>query len=93
MIILFSGMKDKDINENLNIIYEFSNEIIFTQIPVSRSITKEFINETFGNRFLFIENIKDAIKIGEEKAGKENKIFVIIGSLYLAGEVLKSYSP
>ena len=92
IIILFSGMKDKQIKENLEAIFKYTKDIIFTQIPVSRSIDESYIKNNIDENFLFIKDIKEAFLKGKEKAEKENKVFLIIGSLYLAGEVLKNTS-
>lgn len=91
--VLFSGMKDKEIKENLEIIFNYTKDIIFTQIPVSRSIDENYIKEIFGNNFIFIKDIKEALLKAKEKSKKEKKILLIIGSLYLAGEVLKQFPP
>ena len=91
--VLFSGMKDKEIKENLEIIFNYTKDITFTQIPISRSIDENYIKEIFGNNFILIKDIKEALLEVKEKSKKEEKIFLIIGSLYLAGEVLKHFSP
>jgi len=93
LIVLFSGMKDKEIEENIAVILNYTKELTFTEIPVSRSIDENYVKEVFGNKFVFIRDIKDAFFKSKEKAKKEGKILLIIGSLYLAGEVLKIHSP
>ncbi len=80
---VFSGMKDKDLENILKIVKGNSHRIVFTQIPVSRSISKENIKDE-----TFVEDINRAIRFLVNQV-KEDEIILITGSLYLAGEVLK----
>ena len=85
IIFVYSGMKDKDWKKIVNLL-KHKGEVIFTKIPVSRGLDEEDFKEF---DFPFEKNIKTAVEMVKVKALKENKIVVILGSLYLAGEVLK----
>ncbi len=87
IIFVYSGMKDKDWKKIVNLL-KHKGDVIFTKIPVSRGLDKEYFKEY---DFPFEENIKTAVEMAKIKALKENKIVLILGSLYLAGEVLKIY--
>ncbi len=83
IITVFSGMKDKDLEKNLDIVKKHSREVIITKIPVSRSLTKEDVNgETY------IPDLRQALNVAKSKLGSDD-ILLITGSLYLVGEAKK----
>lgn len=86
IVFVYSGMKDKNWKKIVNLL-RHKGDVIFTKIPVSRGLDREDFKEF---DFPFEENVKTAVEMAKIKALKENKIVVILGSLYLAGEVLKS---
>jgi len=83
IITLFSSMKDKNFNDIITIIKKYSKKIIFTQIPVSRSIDKDIISY----EYRFIPNLNEAFSFAKEKI-KGNQLLLITGSLYLTGNIL-----
>ncbi len=86
IITVYSGMKDKNFEKIIDIIQSNSKKIIFTKIPVSRSLDKQDF-EKF-SQYKFISEIDKAINEAIYETNKDFLIF-ITGSLYLAGEVLK----
>ncbi|WP_297493004.1 folylpolyglutamate synthase/dihydrofolate synthase family protein [Persephonella sp.] len=86
IITIYGGMKDKDWKKILGIITYRSKEVICTQIPVSRSLKKS----DFPPELKFCENVKQAIDTAKS-IYTSNSLILIIGSLYLSGEVLKIF--
>ena len=89
IITIYSGMRDKNVDEIAKVIKENSKDIIFTKIPVSRSLDKEDF-KNFGG-YKFVEEPESAVKYAKSLAKKDDIVF-ITGSLYLVGEVLKKFS-
>lgn len=87
IITIYSGMKDKNIEEILKLISKNSKKVFVSKIPVSRSLTEEDLEPT-GLNFEYIPDIEKSISKAKSEL-IENQIILITGSLYLAGEVLK----
>ncbi len=86
IITLYSGMKDKNWKKILNTVSSFSEKVILTQINVSRGLKKEDFKDI---PFPFFENVKDALEYASS-IYSDDKLILVIGSLYLVGEVLSA---
>ncbi|NPA52936.1 MAG: bifunctional folylpolyglutamate synthase/dihydrofolate synthase [Aquificae bacterium] len=83
---IYSAMKDKKYKKMLNIIKNYSDRLILTKMPVSRTIDREDILGI--TEVEYIDSIEKALKTGLDGIDSDTILFVT-GSLYLVGEVLK----
>ena len=86
--VIFTCMKDKEIQEILRIIYQFTNEISLIQIPEERAAKiielKEIADYIGFTKIKLYQSILEILpKIKEPK-----KNLLILGSFYLTGEIL-----
>ncbi|WP_457624215.1 bifunctional folylpolyglutamate synthase/dihydrofolate synthase [Persephonella sp.] len=88
IITVYSGMKDKNWKKIADILKHVSKKLIITTIPVNRSIGKEQARQIKGE--MFVEKPEEALRKAIELTD-ENSLVLVTGSLYLAGEILKSY--
>jgi len=86
--VIFSAMKDKDWQKEIDIIKRYSKNIIFYQANMDRSLKVEDIKDKVDIGFKDLQDIDEFIK----ENNQDNNLFLFIGSLYTAGEVLKFYS-
>lgn len=91
ILIITSILKDKDVNEVLDIFSEFASTAIFVSLENNdRGLSEEEIYNIGNGKFeksLKINNINKAIEFAKENFDK--KAIIIAGSLYLIGEVKK----
>ncbi|MEO7673455.1 MAG: folylpolyglutamate synthase/dihydrofolate synthase family protein [Pyrinomonadaceae bacterium] len=93
LTIIFGAMKDKSVNEILEILWPKATRIILTKPNNERALTAEqiaaFVPENYDRlKIVRTETVADAIERAEEEVG-ENGIILVTGSLYLVGEVKK----
>jgi dihydrofolate synthase/folylpolyglutamate synthase len=83
---IFSVLKDKEYKKIIKIIAGVAKKVIVTQIDNGRALSnalmqKEFLKYT--KNVTSVNNVKEALSIAN------GKVVVSVGSLYLAGEILK----
>ena len=86
-------MKDKNVDEIIEILLPKAGSLILTRPNNERALTAkqiaEFMSENYGRDRVFLtERVDDAIKKADEITGKDG-IILVTGSLYLVGEVKK----
>ncbi|WP_457626423.1 bifunctional folylpolyglutamate synthase/dihydrofolate synthase [Persephonella sp.] len=86
VISVYGGMKDKDWKRIFSIINYRSRKTIASGIPVSRALDRS----DFPEEIPFFENVKDAVEYAK-RLSSDKDLILIIGSLYLAGEFLKTF--
>jgi dihydrofolate synthase / folylpolyglutamate synthase len=83
-------MKDKDIKSMCNEFNKLAKNVIITKTKYERSEKPENIIKYFKNKNVIIEkNIKNTIPIAKKIS--KNNLIVVTGSIYLIGEIMKSY--
>ncbi|BDU50986.1 bifunctional folylpolyglutamate synthase/dihydrofolate synthase [Haliovirga abyssi] len=91
ILVITSILKDKDVNEILDIFSKFADTAIFVSLKtVDRGLSEEEMYKLGSGKFdnsLKIDDINEAIKVAKENFDK--KAIIIAGSLYLIGEVKK----
>ena len=89
--IIFGLLKDKELKGTCREIEKISNRIILTKVNNPRaSEPKDLLKYFSRNSLLLTDSSKDALNLAKEKANKKDLILAT-GSLYLCGEVRKSY--
>ncbi|AEE14952.1 FolC bifunctional protein [Thermodesulfobium narugense DSM 14796] len=88
-IFIVGILKDKDAENMIDKIIPFSKEIIFTQVPSNRTMTLEDYKKIFSNLNFTYMNIEEVKMFILERCPFEN--IVVCGSLYLIGEILKTF--
>jgi dihydrofolate synthase/folylpolyglutamate synthase len=91
--LLFGSMKDKNINEMLNLVKKSFDKFYFYEINYERSATIDLLIEKAEKLYLKYEVVKNLEEFIKEKLkGDEDSCLVIAGSMYLLGEI-KSILP
>ena len=96
-ILILGFMKDKDIDEMLNLLKGFAQDVVVTEANTVRAISsKDLLNKVnsipnFSNEIFEQKNSKNALDLAVEIAkGKSGSSGVIVlGSIALAGEILQ----
>lgn len=86
--VLFSALRDKDINEMLNIIKAYNFKIILTSFPDFRfESLKPFSNDK-------IKYVENSISLLNElsKNIKENEVIIVTGSLHFIGYIINNFN-
>lgn len=92
-VFVVSTVNNKDTDTIAEKLSKISKNFILCHINNnSRALDKDNLLKIFSkysNNIEYKENVTDAINLAKEKAGKDGMV-CIVGSLYLAGEVLKN---
>ena len=89
--IVIGILKDKNYIEMLQLLTEFSDNIIFTEVNSERAIKADnllSLSETTNKKVFNEEDFKKAIDLAF-KISDKNDCIICTGSLYLVGDVLK----
>ena len=96
-ILIIGFMKDKDVDEMLDLLKSYAQDVIITQVNSSRAISIEDLNKkislipNFSQNLIAYNNSKDAldsaITIAKTKSGSTG--IIVLGSIALAGEILQ----
>ncbi|WP_457641787.1 bifunctional folylpolyglutamate synthase/dihydrofolate synthase [Persephonella sp.] len=86
IITIYGGMKDKEWQDIIRIIENFSERIYFTEMPFDRSINRQIFNRYFS--YKVFSSPGEALKEVENTVDNSSLILVT-GSLYLIGEIKK----
>lgn len=88
-ITVYSFLKDKDVESMFKIIQQNSAYHIGTKINISRGMDKADFIRIGEEKFIErpFEAVKEAISISD----KDNSVIVILGSLYLIGEIVDGW--
>jgi len=89
IIFVIAMMDDKEIQDSARQISEFSDKIIVTQLDMPRCMSAKNLSRHFINP-LICENPEKAVESALDMADND-EIVCVCGSLYLAGEVRKSF--
>ena len=86
--LLFGVMKDKAVEEMLLNIKDYFDEIYITEIDNERSCKIEKLLEISSGLKLNVRIEKEPVRLlGEFEAGDKNECLVVLGSMYLIGEI------
>ena len=96
-ILIIGFMKDKDVDEMLDLLKSYAQDVIITQVNSNRAIGIEDLNKkislipNFSQNVTAYNNSKDAldsaITIAKTKSGSTG--IIVLGSIALAGEILQ----
>lgn len=88
-VIVFSALKDKDINNMLKWLLSKKYDIIITSFENRRKASKSDL--MIDDKLIFFDDYLVSIKYAYQKAISENKGLVITGSLYFISEIRKRW--
>jgi len=96
-ILIIGFMKDKDIDEMLDLLKGYAQDVILTQANSTRAITAQDLNNKVNLIPSFSQNItwksssknalEDAVEIAKSKNSSTG--IIVLGSIALAGEILQ----
>ena len=87
-VLIFGAMRDKDIVDMLQLLSSYFDEILVTEIPYERAANPEDIKR-LGEQLNIPSNIiREPVKFIEEfKMRSKDECLVVLGSMYLLGEI------
>jgi len=91
-VLVFAAMADKDIAAMGRILFPLAREVVLTRVPGDRAAAPDAIVRRVGasaRRARKVGRVRDALALARRLAGPRGLV-VAAGSLYLAGEVLRS---
>ena len=91
-VLVFAAMKDKDIAAMGRILFPLARKVVLTRVPGSRAAPPEEMARVVGaaaRGARKVERVREALSLARRLAGPRGLV-VAAGSLYLAGEVLRS---
>jgi dihydrofolate synthase / folylpolyglutamate synthase len=95
VVALFTAMKDKKIPGMLIEIAPLINHMVLTRVqPSTRCATQDQLAKACEDEKIpweFEENTASALELALQRARENGHPLLIFGSIYLAGEILKSY--
>ncbi|UCC38839.1 MAG: bifunctional folylpolyglutamate synthase/dihydrofolate synthase [Candidatus Aminicenantes bacterium] len=94
LILIFAIMRDKEVENVVDILFPMAERIILTRFPYFRASSPEEIKEKasgFQDRVVLEPNVNRAIDLARRSVGPKGSILVA-GSLYLVGEIKKYLS-
>jgi dihydrofolate synthase/folylpolyglutamate synthase len=94
IFLVYGAMRDKAVDEIASLLFSRADAVIFTVPRQSRAISAPLLSEIsghFAKQSFIVPDPAQAIERAIELAGPEDAIFVT-GSLYLVGDVLRSWS-
>jgi dihydrofolate synthase / folylpolyglutamate synthase len=87
-ILIFGAMRDKSISNMLSLLSPFFTKIYLTRVQLDRAATIEELSETAGKQGINTEALAEpADFISRFTAGSKESCLVILGSMYLLGEI------
>ncbi len=87
-VLLFGVMKDKAVEEMLLDIKDYFDEIYITEIDIERSCKIEELLKIASKLNLHVKITKEPVKlISKFEVGAKDNCLVILGSMYLIGEI------
>ncbi len=86
LLLIFGSMKSKDIGAMLEPLAEISKEYIFTQSTSYRAMPAQELKKLTKVKSRYRTLVKDAVELAI-KSTKPNEKILVVGSLYLMGEV------
>jgi len=88
--LLFGAMRDKAIGDMLQMLSPFFDEIFLTEIQYERAAKPVEIRKIGEQKNITTKIVRDPVEYIEDfKSGKEDKCLVVLGSMYLLGEIKK----
>lgn len=96
-ILIIGFMKDKDIDEMLDLLKGYAQDVILTQANSTRAITAQDLNNkvnlipSFSQNITWKSSSKNALEGAVEIAKRKNSStgIIVLGSIALAGEILQ----
>jgi dihydrofolate synthase/folylpolyglutamate synthase len=91
-VLVFAAMADKDVGEMGRILFPLAREVVVTQVDNERAASPADIRERVGPAAAAAHvqpTVAQALRRARRRAGPGGLV-VVAGSLYLAGEVLRS---
>ena len=96
-ILIIGFMKDKDIDEMLDLLKGYAQDVILTQANSTRAITAQDLNNkvnlipSFSQNITWKSSSKNALEDAVEIAKRKNSStgIIVLGSIALAGEILQ----
>lgn len=86
--LIFGVMQDKSIVEMLKLISKYFDEIFLTKIQYDRAAKPEYLKELCDHQNISAKIIDNPVKLIEDfKTNKQNECLVVMGSMYLLGEI------
>jgi len=86
--LIFGVMQDKSIAEMLKLISKFFDEIFLTKIQYERAAKPEYLKELCNQQIISAKIIDNPVKLIEDfKANRQEECLVVLGSMYLLGEI------
>jgi dihydrofolate synthase / folylpolyglutamate synthase len=86
--LLFGVMRDKAIGDMLQILSKYFNEIMITEIQYERAAKVEEITDLCNQLNISITKVTEPARIVKSfKTRKEDECLVVLGSMYLLGEI------
>jgi dihydrofolate synthase/folylpolyglutamate synthase len=91
-VLVFAAMADKDIATMGRVLFPLARAVVLTKVPGARAAPPDAIARAVGapaRGARQTERVRDALSLARRLAGPRGLV-VAAGSLYLAGEVLRS---
>ncbi|HEY6436423.1 MAG TPA: cyanophycin synthetase, partial [Ignavibacteriaceae bacterium] len=87
-VVIFGAMQDKNISAMLKLLSSSFDEILVTEIKYERAAKPEEIKKLGENLNIRCSIIRGPVKYIEEfKSGNRDECLVVLGSMYLLGEI------
>jgi dihydrofolate synthase/folylpolyglutamate synthase len=87
-VLIFGAMRDKNISEMLKLLSSYFDEILVTEIQYERAAKPQDIKRLGDQMNIICNVITEPIKYIEEfKSRNEDECLVVLGSMYLLGEI------
>lgn len=91
--LIFGAMRDKALKEMLQVLSEHFDEILVTDINYERAAKAEELFTLCNEMKIRSEILKEPVKYIEDFRGKDaNECLVVLGSMYLLGEIKQKLS-
>jgi dihydrofolate synthase / folylpolyglutamate synthase len=87
-VLIFGAMRDKNISEMLKLLSSYFDEILLTEIQYERAAKPQDIKKLGDQMNIICNVITEPIKYIEEfKSRNDDECLVVLGSMYLLGEI------
>lgn len=91
--LLFAAMKDKDIRKMLSMAKNYFNEIFITELEMERSCKIDQLKKIADESGIDVKEERKIFSLIQEFEGRnENECLVVLGSMYLLGEIKSLFS-
>lgn len=87
-VLIFGVMRDKSIDEMLSALKAYFDTIYVTKIDIDRSATTEELHTIASSIGMEVNTLKDSVSFVNDFFGRtSNHCLVVLGSMYLVGEI------